>query len=307
MQAATKEMEMGNASNENKATRFKYTNMDNIESCITKGIYASKIDAVNDPFESEGVKYPHLYRICCVTNSPRKMLLWAYYTNHRECCVEFDVSSIDTTLLRKVDYVDSFSSHNDMSLDEVFSSLYRKGKEWKHENEYRAVYYAKENKKSNWNIEGDNVYLKATVKSVTFGLFSDQDLPRYKRALETLINYGIEGKKCRLKNNRYELEEDRQFDLEIELERVTHSIETINENKTILSINSTEKKLLKIISELQNKDSKWVSFEKIAKDPSLVSGTQLLLNKGLVMLQYLEEEGKYSFYYSLTELGTKYI
>ena len=291
---------------ESKKSLYKYTSMDFIESCIKNGVYASKIDVVNDPFESAGVKYPHLYRICCLTNSPKKMLLWAYYTNHQECCVEFDVSTIDTSLLRPVEYDDTFSSHTGMSLDEVYSSLYRKGKEWKHENEFRAVYYEKNNVSSYWKKDGDCVFLRAKVKSVTFGLFSDRDLPRYKKALEILIKYEIEKKKCRLKGNKYALEDDRQFDLEIELEKVKASLRAQNEKKLPLSLNSNEEIVLRMVYDLQ-KDSKWVPFEKIATDSNTVTEIQTLLNKGLLVLRFQEEKGVYRFYYSLTEMGLMYI
>ena len=293
--------------NDNKKILYKYTSMDFIESCIKNGIYASKIDAVNDPFESEGVKYPHLYRICCMTNSPKRMLLWAYYTNHKECCVEFDVSSVVPSLIRPVDYVDSFSPHINMSLEEVFSSLYRKGKEWKHENEFRAVYYTKNNDRSNWKADGDNVYLKATVRSVTFGLFSDRDLPRYKKALETLIYHGIEGKKCRLKNNKYALEDDRQFDLETELDRVNYLLQERYNSKSTLSISAIEIEILKKISDLQRDTLNWVSFETIITDLSLASAVQGLLDKGLLMSQYQKENNVIKFYYSLTDFGEKYV
>ena len=295
------------SSYDGKKILYKYTNMDFIESCINSGIYASKIDAVNDPFESEGVKYPHLYRICCMTNSPKKMLLWAYYTNHQECCVEFDVSNIDPELLRQVNYVDTFSTHTNMSLDEVYASLYRKGKEWRHENEFRAVYYEKKYDKSLWNIIGENVFLKAPVKSVTFGLFADRDLQRYKKALEVLIRYGIEGKKCKLRNNRYALEEDRQFDLEIELKRAVNQLKALNESSSTLSLDADEKLLLKQIFDLHGDFSDWIPFEKIVSDPISAACVQNLLNKRLLMMQIQETGGDYKFYYSLTDLGKKYI
>lgn len=296
---------------ENKRARkvlYKYTNMDFIESCIINGIYASRIDAVNDPFESFGIKYPHLYRICCMTNSPKQMLLWAYYTNHKECCVEFDTAEIDTNLLRHVDYVKTFSAHADMTLDEISSSLYRKGKEWEHENEYRAVFYKKMYDEDVWKLSEDNVYLKANVKSVTFGLFADNDLQRYKTALEILIKYGIVGKKCRLKDNSYALEDDRQFDLAIELEKVISKINKQQELRENVSLDLDEQRALKRFLELQDSPFTPVPFEKISAESELILPIKKLLEKGILMLQYTQEKSEgFKFYYTVTQLGEKYM
>ncbi len=301
MVTATNIIEIGGNTSEGKKTLYKYTNMDFIESCINNGIYASKIDAVNDPFESEGVKYPQLYRICCMTNSPKKMLLWAYYTNHRECCIEFDVSSLDTTLLRPVNYVDSFSTHLDMSLEEVYDSLYRKGKEWRHENEFRAVFYKKRYDNSQWDVNGDNVFLKAPVKSVTFGLFADRDLGRYKNALEVLMRYGIEGKKCKLKNNKYALEDDRQFDLEIELRKTADMLKALNEEKATISIDYEESKLLRTISALTIDGCIWVPFEQIVTDTNSAAVVQSLLNKKIITVHIQEEDDRKKYFISLNK------
>ncbi len=219
--------------NNNPKTLYKYTSLNYLESCILDGVYAAPIEDVNDPFECDGITYPNLYRICCLTSSSRHMLLWAYYANHKECCVEFDVSNIDPNILRKVDYVESFTSHSDMSMDEVYMSLYRKGKEWQHEKEYRAVYY-KNDRNSIWRINGNNVFLKVPVKSVMFGLFADRDLVRYKLALDTLKRYNIEGRRCKLRNNKYEIEDNRQFNVDAELERVNRIINQGKQNEEIL-------------------------------------------------------------------------
>lgn len=85
----------------------KYTDLKYIEKSIKYGVYASHIDAVNDPFEYEGVEYPDEYRICCMTNSSKQMIMWAYYTNHKGCLIEYDVSrgnELQNELIRPVRY-----------------------------------------------------------------------------------------------------------------------------------------------------------------------------------------------------------
>ena len=58
---------------------FKYTGLQYIPSCIENGIFASRLDNINDPFEGKGIRYPNRYRVVCLTASPYQMLMWAYY------------------------------------------------------------------------------------------------------------------------------------------------------------------------------------------------------------------------------------
>ena len=135
---------------------FKYTELQYIPSCIESGIYASRLDNINDPFEGNGVKYPDHYRVVCLTKSSHKMLMWAYYGNHRGCCVEFDVSNISG--VRKIEYIKKFINRENMNTDEVIDSLYKKGYEWKNENEYRLVYYEPNAEETIWKRVKDKVF-----------------------------------------------------------------------------------------------------------------------------------------------------
>ena len=146
--------------------------------------------------------------------------MWAYYGNHRGCCVEYDVSNING--IKKVDYVKEFNSHEDMNNDEVLESLYKKGNEWAHENEYRIVYYQPSENKGLWKIKKDDVFLKASVKKIVFGYLAEKE-DGYYEALEYLNKYNskneknIEIAKCKMMKNKYQLEENKQFDIELEL------------------------------------------------------------------------------------------
>lgn len=161
---------------------FKYTGQQFIPSCIENGIFASRLDNINDPFEGKGIRYHNLYRVVCLTASPYKMLMWAYYGNHRGCCVEFDVDGVEG--IRPVDYIKEFQYHEDMDTNEVIESLYKKGNEWNIENEYRLVYHTPTADKKIWNrIRGEDIFLIAPVKQIIFGYAAEMD-EHYPEMLE---------------------------------------------------------------------------------------------------------------------------
>jgi hypothetical protein len=65
-------------------TLYKYTRQEFIPSSVENGIYASRLDDINDPFEGKGITYPNQYRVVCLTASSYRMLMWAYYGNHKQ-------------------------------------------------------------------------------------------------------------------------------------------------------------------------------------------------------------------------------
>ena len=205
---------------------FKYTGLQYIPSCIENGIFASRLDNINDPFEGKGIRYPNRYRVVCLTASPYQMLMWAYYGNHRGCCIEFDVEKIKG--IRQVEYIREFLSHEDMNTQEVIESLYKKGNEWSHEKEYRLVYHEPRAEKDSWKRIGENVFLIAPVKQIIFGFAAEMD-EKYPEMLEYIRKYNdsndqmIKVTKCKLKPNQYRLEEDKQFDLDEEIESLKPS------------------------------------------------------------------------------------
>ena len=200
---------------------YKYTSLEYIESCVENGVYASTLSGINDPYEGRNIRYQERYRVVCMTNSPRKMLMWAYYVNHKGCCIEYDVT--DIVGIQKVKYVKEFISREDMSTEEVIKSLYKKGNEWKHENEYRIVYHEGSSDEKLWKHVGEKIFLIAPVKSVLFGCAAELD-ENYYKALEFVYEYNTKNKpsinvsKCILRNNSYQLIKDNQFDLEAEIQ-----------------------------------------------------------------------------------------
>lgn len=192
------------------------------------GVHASSIEEVNDPYEFNCVENADNYRIACMTISNRKMLLWAYYTKHMGCCVEFNVPDEIKSIIRQVHYDTEFVERAELTVEEIIEQLGHKGNEWSHENEYRAIYYEPWNRGDvSWvhKRNSNDIFLKLPVKSVCFGLHSSMDL-KYGESLSLLNEYQvqtgqkIEVKKVRISPRKYELIENKQFDFSTELRRV---------------------------------------------------------------------------------------
>ncbi len=226
-------------------TLFKYTPIEFIPSCMENGIYASRLDKINDPYEGRGIRYPDQYRVVCLTSSSYQMLMWAYYGNHKGCCIEFDVSNIES--IREVEYVKEFQAHEDMTTEQVVESLYKKGYEWRHEKEYRLVYHEPTSDKRLWKKIGADIFLIAPVKKIIFGYAAEMD-EHYPQMLELLKQYNaehedkIETTKCRLMSNRYQLEGDKQFSVESELQSY---------KPTTISSKTKDESILELFNEIR--------------------------------------------------------
>lgn len=207
---------------------YKYMRLEYLSDALYYGVHASGMKEVNDPYEFNCVENSDNYRIACMTNSNRKMLLWAYYVKHMGCCVEFQVPDKFMDIIKKVKYDTEFIERSELSIDEIIEQLGHKGSEWSHENEYRAIYYAPYNRGNDlWVNKGEsnNIFLKLPVKSVCFGLHSAED-SRYRESLALIKEYQkqtgqkIEVKKVKISSLKYELIENKQFDYITELERM---------------------------------------------------------------------------------------
>lgn len=195
---------------------YKYTSTDYIIDAIENGIYAGKIEDFNDPYEYEGIEYKDHFRVCCLTTSPKKMLMWAYYGNHRECCIEFEIPE-EKKIVRSVNYVKDYYEKRDMNEDQIFENLYTKAYEWKEENEIRIVYHKNHTDESLWNVKGEIPYFKAKATKVVFGLQCNLD----SESVQDFFHYievdkerckDLKISKCMLDDKKYQLKEDPQFD-----------------------------------------------------------------------------------------------
>lgn len=199
----------------------KYMKIEHAIDALEHGIYAGTLDSFNDPYEYEGILYPDLYRVCCLTGSDRKMLLWAHYANHSECCVGFDVNEND---VRQVKYTTDYYQRREMSQEEVLENLFVKAKEWDYENEYRIICEIENYDALKWNKIGESYFFKAKVTELIFGLktnFSNENSQRLlkylKRYNENRDNHAVDVKKCMLSDKRYEIIFNKQFDYRREI------------------------------------------------------------------------------------------
>ena len=195
---------------------YKYTSVEYVKSAIENGIYASELTNFNDPYEYEGIEYLEDYRACCLTKSPLKMLMWSYYGNHKGCCVEFKVPD-NLNIIKDVTYTKDYYQHRDMSGDEIYENLYKKAYEWKHENETRIAYYTPKADKKLWKVIDNNIFFKAPVSKVMFGMRVDMNEDNIRQLLTFLKETNdknddnIKVVKCMLENKRYALKENKQF------------------------------------------------------------------------------------------------
>lgn len=206
---------------------YKYMHLDYLKDALDYGAYASKLSDVNDPYEKVGIENINCYGIVCMTNSPKKMLLWSYYVKHIGCCVEFDLPSQFKPYVNKVKYDKKLNERYEMNIPEIIESLGHKGAEWKHENEYRAIYYSEMAGNSDlWakKEDTDDVFLRLPVKSVCFGIYAHKS-EDYVQSLKLIMKYNekkennINIKKVKISPQKYELIDDKQFNIIEELKK----------------------------------------------------------------------------------------
>lgn len=195
---------------------YKYTNIDYAIKALEYGIYAGRLNQLNDPYEGEGILYPESYRICSLTSSSKAMLMWAYYGYHRECCIGYHIADEH---VRKVIYTSDYYDHIDMTNEELIENLYCKAKEWSHENEYRIICHTSQYDPSLWFNNEENYYFKARPFEITFGLNTNFKEERVQKLLNYLLVYEDQLKvnKCRLSHKKYEIVYHKQFDFKKEI------------------------------------------------------------------------------------------
>ena len=196
---------------------YKYTSVDFIESCLENGVYASKLDQLNDPYEKKGIVDPDQFRVVCMTNSKMKMLMWSYYGKHKGICIEYKVNDAVRDFLKPVKYTSRPYNRRYLSKKEIIDDLGKKGKEWRHELEYRAVFHVDDSNPVWKRIAGtDNVFLDLPVSKVIVGCeVSEEDLEKVVKAVSEYNKKSKETVKIEclmLKDDRHELVVDKQFD-----------------------------------------------------------------------------------------------
>lgn len=202
---------------ENKYKRvYKYMKIEYIIDSIKNGIYAGAANSFNDPYEEKDIRYIEQYRICCLASSSNKMLMWAHYGNHQQCCVEF---SVREDSVRSVEYSEDYNITRNLIEQASEEMFFRKAKEWSYEKEQRAVCDIKKFDDALWKKVQDRYYLRALPKTVYFGLrvnFENEDIQAVLNYIKehnlSNIDNQIEVKLCALRDDKYEITTDKQFD-----------------------------------------------------------------------------------------------
>lgn len=192
---------------------YKYTKIEYVIDAIRNGIFAAKLDSLNDPYEYEGIRYIDDYRVCCLTKSPLQMLMWSYYGNHHECCIAFLLDE-NPSLIREVDYRKDYYQHRTMDAQELINNLYSKAYEWRNENEVRILYHRQTADPKMWVTTDNKVFFKAKVKQVVLGLKADLKADDCQLLFKLIRDedLDIDIKQCMLSDDQYRIVWDKQFD-----------------------------------------------------------------------------------------------
>lgn len=224
-----------------KPALYNYMSIKYIDSAITKGIHASFIDNMNDPYEYFLIANPKEYVVCCFTTSLNAKLMWSHYGDkHCGCVVKYKLSSDffnEDYIIKKVNYQSLFKPYNCKKIESIIDRLYTKDKKWIQEKEYRAVAHISDLNKNLWNVEEikekdelvvKHYYLKLDVERIVFGCNSHLYENEYKKALKFIkeyndivsINKKIDVKKMKMDTEKYRFIYDETFNYENELEKL---------------------------------------------------------------------------------------
>lgn len=167
------------------------------------------VESVNSKLSSLWLELLNEYRVLCLTNSQKNILMWSHYANnHKGVCVGFDLSDISScadvekVIYRKpyiynivkimIEGLDSpkkiIKKKDDINDEEVKKLmepfLYTKNKIWSYENEYRVL------NSSNIIPENGIVEIDRThVKEVIYGVNNRSLLNCYVPNFEQAIFY----------------------------------------------------------------------------------------------------------------------
>lgn len=201
---------------------YKYTRLEFVNSSLNNGIFASKIDSLNDPYESNSICEENCddYRVVCLSRSRNKKLMWSHYADgHRGCSIKIELPNnygLNDCLLKRVQYTSKYISKDSLDADEIVNSLYTKDKKWDYELEVRAVYSNASSKADCWKKYRGNIFYKVTISQIDFGCFSHFDA-HYLDALIAIRDYNtnhqrkIKVRKYKMSHKKYEFVIDKDF------------------------------------------------------------------------------------------------
>lgn len=215
---------------------YKYTRLEFVNSSLNNGIFASKIDSLNDPYESCDISEGNSndYRVVCLSRSRNKKLMWSHYADgHRGCSIKIVPPKNygqNDCLLKRVQYTSKYISRSSIDANEIVGSLYTKDKKWNYELEVRAVYSKQLSKSDCWKKYRHNIFYKVTISQIDFGCFSHFD-PHYLDALIAIRDYNtnhtkkIKVRKYKMSDKKYKFIIDHDFDYIAEIAKLINSEE----------------------------------------------------------------------------------
>ena len=215
---------------------YKYTRLEFINSSLNNGIFASKIDSLNDPYESDSIFEGNCddYRVVCLSRSRNKKLMWSHYANgHRGCSIKIalpDNYGIDDCLLKRVQYTSKYNPRRNLDTKEIVDSLYTKDKKWDYELEVRAVYSSLSSRDDCWKKYRNNIFYKVDITQIDFGCFSHFD-DHYLDALIAIRDYNVNHKK-KIKIRKYKMSHEKYaFVIDHSFNYLTEIDELINDEE----------------------------------------------------------------------------
>lgn len=208
---------------------YKYTRLAFVNSTLNNGIFASSINSLNDPYESNAVSNAEKYKVVCLSRSRNKKLMWSHYADgHRGCSIKIalpdDYGRLDCPL-RRVKYSGTLVERSGLNPCDLANSLYIKDKKWDYELEVRAVYSEENSDLPCWKRYRNNVFFRANITQIDFGCFSHFDAC-YLDALIAIRDYNanhkkqIKVRKYKMSNKKYEFKIDKSFDYIKEIARI---------------------------------------------------------------------------------------
>lgn len=212
---------------------FKYTSVRYIQSSLENGIYAGKIEDLNDPYEAKDIRDCSTYRICALSRSLNSNLMWAHYANSHKGCklqIKFNEYCSSNSPLKRVNYKSKHINRASLLTEEdIIDSLYCKDDKWKDELEVRAVFSKNQYDQTAWNIlDDDSVFLKAKISTISYGCMVDTNSDDYRKSILAIYQYNLERpikerikvQKMAMKDKEYRFIVDSDYSFELELERL---------------------------------------------------------------------------------------
>jgi hypothetical protein len=206
---------------------FKYfrTFENDFSTLEEKYLYYSKYNDFNDPFDCSINLIEFAYKkihnttkkndfqeslskigICCFSRSVNSILMWSHYSeNHKGFCIEFNVGlSMDGINPLDVLYKNEFTTANYKTdgIDAVNHIIYSKAKDWKYEDELRAIKTDLTDVKSRkipFNVED--------VRAIYLGVkCSDKDKKRIFEIVKTVYENKIDVFEGNIASKSFEIE-----------------------------------------------------------------------------------------------------